>query len=187
MINAWDIENHLIEFPHAAIYEKEDRVYGIWCEGNNYKRVNNYHGEYPPSYLRRVMSLFPYRSSILHLFSGSIKREGEITFDINPGLEPDMVGSAEHLSQYFDEDTFDFVLADPPYTLKDADLYGYKMPRKHLVMQEIRKVITDDGILVWLDLRKPIYRKEDWRLAGNIGYDCGTNRMFRGIFIFEPK
>lgn len=184
---SWDISNHIKAFPHVAVTVQDDRLYAFWQIGNYYKRANGYHGEYPPSYMERVMSLFPHRDSILHLFSGSVKREGEVSFDINPGLDPDIVGSAEELSKYFEEDTFDLILADPPYTTKDAeDHYGYKMPRKNIVMQQIRKVIAPHGVLVWLDIRRPMYRKEEWRWAGTISLDCGTNRLFRGAFLFEP-
>jgi len=168
---SWDIRNHLKSFPHAAMMVHEERLYGCWFIGNNYKRVNGYHGEYPPTYVKRVKSLFPNQKECLHVFSGSVTEDA--TFDINPESKATW--------------KFDFILADPPYTLKDADIYGYKMPRKNIVMQEIRKIITNNGVLVWLDLRRPMYRKSEWKLTGTIGLDCGTNRLFRGVFIFEPR
>lgn len=184
MTTAWDIDNHLRKFPHVFAGEKDGSLYVTWKEGNMYRRINGYHGEYPPSYLRRIKSLFPYRSSILHVFSGSI--QGDTTFDINPSLNPDIVGSAEELSKYFDEGSFDLVLADPPYTRKDAEVYGYKMPRKNIVMQEIRKIISLDGVLIWMDLRPPMYRKNEWINSGVISYHCGTNRVFRYVGVYEP-
>jgi len=61
------------------------------------------------------------------------------------------------------------------------------MPNKAKVMREIRKMIADDGILCWLDLRRPMYRKEDWIFCGLIAVDCGTNRRVRALSVFRPN
>jgi len=47
-------------------------LYGIWQIGNYYKRKYDYYGSYPPSYLKRIYSLFPDKTKLLHLFSGAI-------------------------------------------------------------------------------------------------------------------
>ena len=186
-MSSWDIENHLRLFPHASMHEHEGRLWGHWMIGNNYKRKHGYHGEYPPSYIERVKSLFPGGRNCLHVFSGSVDCEEDATFDINPDSGADWVGNAEEIGDILGLSRIQMIMADPPYTTNDAKIYGYKMPRKNIVMQQLRKIIARDGVLVWLDTRRPMYRKVEWRLSGIIGLDCGTNRIYRGVFIFEPE
>lgn len=178
---------HYSQFPHSALIEKEGRLYGCWMVGNKYDTPNKYYGGYPRSYLERVRSLFFYDNCrVLHLFSGKVEaRIGEVTFDINPSLRPDVVGNAEYLSDYFQSRLFDIIVADPPYTPEDAAKYGTKMPVGWKVFRQMRKIVPTGGTVIWLDTRRPMCRKEEWRLAGLISLDCSTNRRIRGVFIYE--
>ena len=195
----FDIGNHKRKFPNACMAYSNKWLYGFWVIGNMYKAPNDYYGEYPPSYIERVMSLFPLYTKILHLFSGAVSPDKYpgTTLDINPNLNPDICANAEKLSNALGDRRFDLIMADPPYTVKDAREYGRympedirregtKMPNKLKVTSECRKVISDNGVLVWLDTRKPMYRKIHWRYTGLIAVDCGTNRAVRGAWIFEP-
>jgi hypothetical protein len=181
-----DIENHLKHFPNAAIQIVNERIYGIWMVGNFFKRTKDYHGSYPPSYVKRCKTLFPGHKNLLHLFSGMVDKEiGEKTFDINPKLSMDY-GNVEELSRYFKPDSFDFVLADPPYNKTNALIYGCaKMPRMHLVMQELHKIVVTGGICIWLCTSPPLYKKTQWSLKGLIGLHTGTNRCFRAVVIMQ--
>jgi len=181
----YNIENHLKHFEHAALWEKEGRLYGWWFIGNNYKAKHGYHGEYPPTYIERVKTLFPDHDYCLHLFSGSVIDPGSSKIDINPTLEG-WDGDVQNLSLFVEPRGHDLIMADPPYTKADAEIYGYPMPNKPKCMREIRKVIRADGVLVWLDIRCPMFRRIEWSLAGVIGLHCGTNRVVRGVYIFEP-
>lgn len=185
----WDIENHKKFFPNSFVEQGDDgRVYGTFIIGNYYKRTVPYHGAYPPSYLNRIRTLFPDNKKILHLFSGMLVKElGETTFDINPTLGPDVYGNAEELSRYFEPDSYDLIISDPPYDQKNAAVYGTKVPRTHLVMSELSKVVSGRGYVVWLCTRIPMYRKDQWDLAGLIMLYCGTNRLVRAVVILQRK
>jgi len=166
--------------------ESDGKVYGWWYFGNQYKRVKGYHGEYPPSYLRRMRALFPSQSPALHVFGGTVPQmEGEVTIDINPKLEPMVCCNAQLLP--FRPNTFEIVYADPPYTKEDARKYGYKLPNMRLVLRSIRSVVKEDAILVWMDLRVPIFNKHYWDLIGTIGLFTGTNRVVRVCAIFQAS
>jgi hypothetical protein len=184
-----DIENHLSQFPHSVVVETEGRLYGHWVIGNNYRAAADYHGAYPNKYLERVLSLFPNYENVLHLFSGGLKTDEPThwTFDINPETNPNRVGSANRLSEYFPQVKFDLILADPPYDKANAKIYGYPMPNIPKVFREMRKVVNKDALVVWLCTRKPMYSNEDWEWMGTIALDCGTNRLFRGVFLFQPR
>lgn len=184
------MDKHFRDFPHSVLTVKEGRLYGIWVIGNNYKRKENYYGEYPPTFVARVMSMLPdnlITDNTLHLFSGSVKKRinNEILFDSNADTNADVVGNTEKLNNYFDPDKFGLVLADPPYSAKDAEVYGFKMPRTHLVMRGLANVCKKGALVVWLCTRPPIYSSEHWFMAGIIGVYTGTNRVFRSTMLFE--
>lgn len=184
----YNIANHQKTFPHAALTIQDNRLFGVWMIGAYYKRTAPYHGSYPPTFLKRVKSLFPDNTKILHLFSGMVKKEpGETTFDINPKLGPDVYGNAEELSRYFPSNFFNLVISDPPYSSKDAAIYGTKMPRTFKVMQELAKIVTIGGYVVWLCTSPPLYRKIEWDLKGIIGLHTGTNRVFRCVVIMQRR
>jgi len=160
-------------------------VYGVWMIGNNYQSKNKYYGEYPPSYLKRVMCMFEDISSdeILHLFSGTVDERG-VKFDINQDLNPDIVGDAEKLSDYF-QYKFKLIIADPPYTCEDSTHYGTAMVNRNKVIKECCKILDIDGYIVWLDQVLPMYRKDELQLVGTIGLVRSTNHRFRVVSIFR--
>lgn len=161
-------------------------VYGIWIIGQNYKSKMKYYGEYPPTFLKRVMSMFPdvEDNRILHLFSGVVKERG-IKFDINPNLKPDVCGDAHHLSKYFDKDSFDLIIADPPYSEEDAMHYGTPMINRNKVLNECVKVLSDGGYICWLDQVLPMFKKEVLEMIATIGVVRSTNHRFRVLVIWR--
>lgn len=187
----FNLKKHFEYFPNSALQISNERIYGIWMIGNNYQAKAGYHGEYPPSYVKRVFTLLdlPNGAEVLHLFSGSIKKEldDEYTFDINPQVNPNFCGPAEQIVRIVGNQRFDLILADPPYTPRDAEIYGYRMPNIPVVLSESVKVLKPGGMMVWLSTRPPIYRKEDWALKGLIGLHTGTNRVFRSVVFMERR
>lgn len=177
-----------LAFPKYPPLHATDRwIYGMWMIGNNYRNKQGYYGEYPPSYLKRILSMFPDipKDRILHLFSGSLDQEEEtgITFDINPDLKPHVVGDAHKLSE-FDLHPY-LILADPPYTEEDAEHYGQPMIRRNTVLKECAKILISGTHLVWLDQVLPMYSKKEVNLVGTIGLIRSTNHRFRVVSIFE--
>lgn len=183
----FDIDNHLKLFPHSVVVIKDTRIWGCWMIGRNYQPEKPYFGAYPPKYLERVMSLFPEEYRILHLFSGSLQPESpnEWTYDINPEVNPDCCGNAEDVGDYFPDGYFDLILADPPYSKKAADVYGYKLPRFDRVLHECRKIIRSGGMIVWLSSAVPMYTRSEFRLAGLVLLFTGTHRILRGVTFLE--
>lgn len=185
----FDIENYhkvFRKFPRC-LWESEGKIYGCFVIGNDYTNSSRFHGAYPRKYLERMFALFPNKEKILHLFSGQldISSKNEITFDINPMNVPDVVGNAEEIENFFDKKSFDLVLSDPPYTDNDCIIYGCKMPNKLKVMRSLFNVVKPGGILVWLDIRRPQYRKEEWKSLGYISIVRSTNHYVRTAILFE--
>lgn len=154
----------------------------IWVLGNDY-RGSGYYGSYPPNYLKRVLSMFPDASSILHLFSGSLPPGDYIRYDVQGDAEVN--GEAKDLSLYFDPESFDLILADPPYTQEDAEHYGTPLISRNAVLKECYKVLEPNGYIVWLDQVLPMFRKTELHLCGLIGIVRSTNHRFRVASIFK--
>ena len=173
-------------FPKYPPLVCTDRwIYGIWMIGNNYRNKMGYYGEYPQSYIKRVKSIFPDATNILHLFSGIVKSKGGITFDIRPELKPDVIGDAHNLSNYFPPNCFDLIMADPPYSQEDSEHYGTPMINRNKVLKECYKVLKPQGFICWLDTVLPMYRKDELLLVGTIGMIRSTNHRFRVLSIFN--
>jgi hypothetical protein len=162
-----------------------DWAYGVWVMGNDYRVSTGYHGGYPPTYLRRVKALFPDKQRVLHLFSGRVNLEefpGD-TVDINVDLMPTYLDDAQTLMRVPLE-TYDLVLADPPYTGEDADKYGTTMVKRNAVLRALER-LPSGAHVVWLDQMLPMYRKTAFKHEAAIGIVRSTNHRFRVVTIWR--
>jgi hypothetical protein len=180
------VEAYSKAFPkYPKMIADKGWMIGVWNIGNNYKG-SGYHGSYPPSYLKRVMSLFPDCERVLHLFSGSLDSTVRGTrVDINPALKPDVCGDAESLSTLVPQNHYDLILADPPYTGEDAAKYGVPLVNRNKVVKECWKVLKPGGFLCWMDMVLPMYSKKEWKRVGEIAISRSTNHRVRAVFIFQ--
>ena len=173
-------------FPNSLFIAEDGRVVGTWIMGNNYTVATNYFGGYPAGYLRRIKALFPDKKSPLHIFSGHVELDkfpGK-TVDSNPDLKPDFVDDAQTMTQVPLE-TFDIVLADPPYSVEDAEHYATPMVKRNVVMRTLGERLVVGTHVVWLDQVLPMYRKDQFEIEAVIGMVKSTNHRFRVIVIFK--
>ena len=177
------------EYPLPLFQSLDDgRVYGTWIMGNNYTVKSTYYGGYPAGYLKRVKALFPDKVNVLHLFSGKVDTQifpGK-TVDINADTNPDYIDDAQTLTKVPVE-TFDLILADPPYSIEDCDHYKTTMIKRNVVMKTLGNRCKKDTHVVWLDQVLPMYRKDQFDIEAVIGMVKSTNHRFRVITIFRKK
>ena len=172
-------------FPKFPPPRTDDRwLDSIWVLGNNYKG-SGYYGAYPPNYLKRVLSMFPDATSILHLFAGSLPPGDYIRFDRQGDAEA--IGDAYDLSLFFEPQSFDLILADPPYTQEDAEHYGTTLVNRNMMLKECVKLLEQNGYIVWLDQVLPMFKKTELHLCGLIGIVRSTNHRFRVASIFRKQ
>jgi len=176
-------------YPASKLSYQGGFITGVWMIGNCYKNKTDYYGAYPHNYLKRITALFPDCEPALHLFSGSLANDDvgylDVRFDLEKEVNPDVVGDAEKLSDYFEENSFDIIYADPPYSDEDALRYGKPMVNRNKVLKECLKVLRPNGFIVWLDQVYPMYRNTELKLVGTIGLIRSTNHRVRTIFIYQ--
>jgi hypothetical protein len=171
-------------FPRSLFISQDGRVVGTWIMGNDYRVTSGYYGGYPAGYLRRIRALFPEKRHVLHVFSGCVDISalpGD-TVDVNPALAPTYVDDAQSLRSVPLE-RYDLVLADPPYSVEDAERYQTTMVKRNKVMRALQRVSPGTHIL-WLDQVLPMYRKDAFDIEAVIGMVKSTNHRFRVVTIF---
>ena len=181
------IDNYVREtrFPRSLFVSEDGRIVGTWIMGTDYRVASAYYGGYPAGYLRRIRALFPDKQRVLHLFSGKVDLAalpGD-TVDINAELKPTYVDDAQRLERV-PLASYDLVLADPPYSVEDAERYQTTMIKRNTVMSALRGVSAGTHV-VWLDQVLPMYRKDAFAIDGVIGMVKSTNHRFRVVTIFR--
>ena len=182
------IDNYVKEtnYPKSLFLSEDNRIVGTWIMGNNYKVASSYYGGYPAGYLKRIKALFPDKKDTLHLFSGKVDLSvypGK-TVDLDASLKPDWVDDAQSLKAV-PLQNFDIILADPPYSVEDAEHYKIGMVKRNKVMKALGAGCKSGTHVVWLDQALPMYRKVEWKIVGVIGMVKSTNHRFRVVVIFE--
>jgi hypothetical protein len=178
----------LTKFPRSLFIAEDGRVVGTWIMGNDYRVRSGYYGGYPAGYLRRVAALFPDRRKVLHVFSGAVDlgaMPGD-TVDCNPSLSPTFVADAHDLSRVPLAD-YDLILADPPYSIEDAERYRTTMVKRNVVLRSLAAGAASGARVVWLDQELPMYRKAAWDIEAVVGIVKSTNHRFRVMTIFRRR
>lgn len=175
-----NVANVNTTFPKYPItVEDKGWVYGVWYCGTSFTKVK-LHGQYPPTFLKRALALFPDAQRIIQCPSGTLTGPG-ITVDFvrDEVRQPQVQADAGSLP--FPDNSFDLYLSDPPYTPKDSAIYGCKPWPMGRFMKEARRVLQPQGWLGILHTYYPSYHRSQWRLRGLIcvvtGF-CRTTRMF---------
>ena len=176
----------LTGFPRSLFLSEDGRVVGTWIMGNDYRVKSSYYGGYPAGYLKRIAALFPDRKRVLHVFSGKVdlgSMPGD-TVDCNTALQPTYVADAHDLAG-LPLHRYDLVLADPPYSVEDAERYQTTMVQRNVVLRSLATGLSPGSRVVWLDQVLPMYRKDEWVIEAVIGMVKSTNHRFRVTTIFR--
>jgi SAM-dependent methyltransferase len=171
-------------FPkYPVTVEDKGWVYGVWYCGTSWDKVR-LHGQYPPTFLKRAMALFPAAKDVLHCPSGTIVGSG-ITVDrmVCDVRKPMIQADAANLP--FADNSFDLWLSDPPYTKADSTKYGCKPFPLQAMMREASRVLRPNGHLGVLHTYYPSCRKKEWKLEGLICVVTGFMRATRMFSVFR--
>jgi hypothetical protein len=179
-------------YPASRLSAEGGMVTGVWYIGNDFRNKTRYYGAYPARYLQRVDTMFPEAEQRrLHLFSGSVGCDDVgVLFDGDLfDVKRDPAQDAHRLGQWARDNgrEYDLILADPPYGAKHAAIYGTKMIDRKRVFRQMAEVVPVGGCVVWLDTKRPMYRKAEWREWGCVGVVRSTNHDVRAAFFFERR
>lgn len=165
-------------------------VYAHWVIGALFKNETRYYGAYPRTYPERVRALFPdvRDRELLHVFAGAVQKGTYRRLDVKPELRTELVGSVYDLPALLGASPRPrLVLADPPYTKRDAAKYGTPPLDKARAMRSIAAAVDPGAQLVWLDTCVPIYRADQWINWGSITVVRSTNQAVREASFFERR
>lgn len=108
-----------------------------------------YAGSFPRGLLNRMKKKGWWGKNRLWLFSGVHKDPDGTTVDIKPELNPDVCCNCEKLP--FEDESFDFVMLDPPYSEKEAkELYNLPYFNILKVINEAARVCKPNGCVALL-------------------------------------
>lgn len=172
-------------YPRSLFVSEDQRIVGTWIMGQNYTARQDFYGSYPHGYLRRVTALFPEKERVLHIFSGRVDLDimpGD-TVDLNPDLQPTFLDDAQTLERVPIEN-YDLVMADPPYSVEDAERYKVTMVKRNKVMAALGRRLNAGCHVVWLDQVLPMFRKDQFSIQAVIGMVKSTNHRFRVVTVF---
>ena len=93
------------------------------------------------------------------------------------------VASRASFAAELNRSAYDLVLADPPYSVEDADHYQTTMVKRNVVMRALQR-LPKGAHVVWLDQVLPMYRKDAFAVEGVIGMVKSTNHRFRVVTVF---
>ena len=158
-------------------------VYGVWYCGTSWAKVRLY-GQYPPTFLKRALALFPTATDILHCPSGTVMGPG-LTIDATRDAvrTPQIVACASALP--LRDGSLDLILSDPPYSPADSAKYGHKPFPLVSFMNECHRTLRVGGHLGMLHTYYPSYRRKRWKLVGLIAVVTGFQRATRMFSVFE--
>lgn len=149
-------------------------------------------GGYPKGFLQLAYRTLGVTdpSRVLHLCSGSM-RVG-IRVDIRPEVLPDVVADVRHLP--FADESFDWIMADPPYSPEWAKrLYGLtrsQYPAPATLVREAARVLRPGGRVGLLHFMVPGTRARDLlKHVGVWGVSTGSSTQIRAWTVLEklPK
>lgn len=190
------IDNYakVTEYPDALFLAADGRLVGTWILGNDYRVKSKYYGGYPATYLARVKGLFPAERRVLHLFSGMVDTDiipgDTVDISLNDALQRPKGGihytdDAQTLTRV-PLDNYSLVLADPPYSVEDAEHYQTSMIKRNKVFQALARLPAGAHV-VWLDQVLPMWRNDTFELIGVVGIVRSTNHRFRIMSVFRRK
>jgi SAM-dependent methyltransferase len=112
----------------------------VWFVG---PPTNGYPGAFPEGFIKMVRSRW-WGKNRLWMFSGSYQDKDAVTVDLNPEVLPSIVADCQDLP--LDDERFDFVMADPPYSEQEArDLYNMDYCSMVKVLNEAARVCKPGG------------------------------------------
>lgn len=179
-----EVETLNRRFPkYPKTVEDKGWIYGTWYCPTAWMKTHFY-GQYPLTFLKRVLALSPTAKDILHCPCGTVIGPG-VTVDLvqDEQRHPQIIASADKLP--FDDSSFDLYISDPPYSNDDSKKYGCPPFPLKGAMNEAGRILRPGGWFCLLHVRYPSFKRGSWNFLGLIGIVTGANRRIRLLSLFQ--
>lgn len=145
-------------------------------------RPDAYVGSFPLHFERRLWEVLGKPGKVLHPFGG-LAEIGDFV-DLNASTSPTFVGDA-HDMHFLEDDSYDLVVCDPPYSDEEAEiLYSTPPLRWSVWSAEAVRVTRPGGYVAIYHVKQPP-RPEGTRLVRRIVVLTRTWHAARVCFVFE--
>lgn len=147
-------------------HPKEALHFGEFPDGGGYplgfmewaldELANEAYTHQNPPLPRGSVSIDP--GAVLHLCSGSVKTG--VRVDVRPEMNPDIVADCRNVP--LPDESFDFIMADPPYSQEYArNLYDTEghYPRPGQILTEASRLLRPGGLVGLLHHQVPVFRR----------------------------
>lgn len=181
MIDVANLNRRCPKYPMTV--EDKGWIYGVWYCPTAWMRTHFY-GQFPLTFLKRVLALFPTAKNIIQCPSGTITGPG-VTVDLisDAQRKPQILADATALPFY--DNTFDLYISDPPYSKPDSAKYGTPPWKSKVAMDEARRILKPGGYYALLNTRYPSFKRKAWNFVALIAVVTGANRTIRLLSIFQ--
>lgn len=144
-------------------------------------------GGYPKGFIEWACEAMgcPDPSLVLHLCSGSMVTGTRV--DIRPEMNPDIVADCRNVP--LPDESFDFIMADPPYSEEYArNLYGTgdHYPRPGQILKEAERLLRPGGMFGLLHFMVPMNRRP-MRMRGVYGITQGSGYNIRAWSLLQKE
>jgi 16S rRNA G966 N2-methylase RsmD len=132
-------------------------------------------------------------AKMLNVFCGMNKYG--VRVDLNPEVKPDILADAHKVSQYFEPESFDIILADPPYSDEESQqLYNPRLEKplpklKYSVWTaECDKLLKPGGLfIVYHKYVMPNPNPEKYEVEKRVFVGNRTMHLLRAAIVFRKK
>jgi len=174
--------------------KKQDVNMEVW-KCTNPSKQGSQSQMFPARFLRNVERVYPTKEKrVLWMFSGSMKGDkNNVTTDIREETGADYICPYDELP--FKENSFDIVIADPPYNKLFAKEWKADLPKPKRIIREALKVLKPNGILLLLHIIvTPTYQNSlkdkdgnNFRRIGLHPVLCGLNNAIRVLNVYQKS
>lgn len=140
---------------------------------------------YPTRFIYNLKKKYPIEGKkVLTLFSGS-SDIGD-TVDIRPETKASHIGSYDNLP--FENETYDMVIADPPYNELYAKEWKKDLPKPKKILLESARVTKPNGLILILHcIIVPAYAEAKVKRIAIHPILCGPNNAIRCLSVFKKE
>ena len=137
--------------------------------------------------LRLAEQILQKTPKILNLFCG-MNTEG-VRVDINPEVKPDYLHDAHKVSELFPPESFDVILADPPYSDEESkELYGTGKLHYKVWVSECDTLLRPGGLLIiYHKYMMPNPNPSKYSVIKRVFIGTRTYHMLRVAIYFKKK